>query len=58
MLYSHLFKKYVYTNANLDNYDGLTDPRKHNQNIRSILELDIKELRHVQGSSNNFLWIF
>jgi len=25
-------------NANLDNYDGLTNPRKHMQNVRSVIE--------------------
>jgi hypothetical protein len=25
-------------NANLDNYDGLTNPRKHMQNVRSVIK--------------------
>jgi len=39
VLYTHLTKDCVNVKANLDNYDGLADPRKHVQKVRNILKL-------------------
>jgi len=38
VLHTHFTKDYIISKANLDNYNGLTDPGEHIQNIISILE--------------------
>jgi hypothetical protein len=39
LLYTHVTKDCVIFKANLENYDGLIDPKGHVQNIISILKL-------------------
>jgi uncharacterized protein related to proFAR isomerase len=38
MLHTHLSKHFIIVKVNLDNYNGLIDPRKHIKNVRNILE--------------------
>jgi len=51
MINTYISKDYVITNDNLENYNDLIDPKKHIQNIRSILEL-------VKQKSNAMCKIF
>jgi hypothetical protein len=41
ILYTHILKDYISTKMTLDNYNGVTDPRKHVQNAHRNLELAI-----------------
>lgn len=43
VLKTHLPKDFITTKINLDNYDNLTDPRNHVQNIRNSIELVIQD---------------
>lgn len=43
VVYTCIPKDYIATKMYLDNYDGLTDPREHVQNICSNLELVIQD---------------
>lgn len=38
MLHNHLSKHFITVKVNLDNYNGLINPRKHIKNVRNILE--------------------
>jgi hypothetical protein len=39
VLRSRLFKDYVFIKENLDNYDGITNPKEHIKKMQNILEL-------------------
>jgi hypothetical protein len=38
MLHTHISKHFITVKVNLDNYDGLTNPRERIKNVRNILE--------------------
>lgn len=38
MLNTHLSKHFITGKVNLDNYNGLTNPREHIKNVRNIVE--------------------
>jgi len=43
VLNTHIRIDYIPTQITLNNYDGLTDPKEHIQNVRSSLELVIQD---------------
>jgi hypothetical protein len=43
VLNTHIPRDYLATKKTLDNYDGLTDPREHVQNIYNSLKLVVQD---------------
>ena len=53
VLHTYFFKNYVSIMANLDDYNKITDLKKHMQNLRSILKLVAQDYNGRKPSSTS-----